>query len=126
LKTLAEIGAANATFRSLHDAWADTTTPHGGLIVTVLGGLAEFERHLIVTRTSEGRKLARANCVMFGRPRKLTPHQCREAIAHRDTDEETLTAVGNRPQLQRQPFNDQPLITTGPLFLRRGVSRRPE
>jgi DNA invertase Pin-like site-specific DNA recombinase len=46
--------------------------PHGRLILTVLGGLAEFERHLIAARTSEGRK---RNGVLFGRPRKLTPHQ---------------------------------------------------
>jgi DNA invertase Pin-like site-specific DNA recombinase len=66
LNTLAAIGAANATFRSLHDAWADKTTPHGPLILTVLGGLAEFERHLIAARTSEGRKRAKANGVLFG------------------------------------------------------------
>ena len=36
-----------AGFRSLKDAWADTTTPHGRLMLTVLGGLAEFERELI-------------------------------------------------------------------------------
>jgi DNA invertase Pin-like site-specific DNA recombinase len=54
LNTLAAVGAAHATFRSLHDAWADATTPHGWLILTVLlGGLAEFERHLMVARTSE-------------------------------------------------------------------------
>jgi DNA invertase Pin-like site-specific DNA recombinase len=44
--------------RPRHDAWADTTAPHGRLILTVLGGLAEFERHLIA-RTSEGRKRAK-------------------------------------------------------------------
>jgi DNA invertase Pin-like site-specific DNA recombinase len=32
---------------SLKDTWADTTTPHGRLMLTVLGGLAEFERELI-------------------------------------------------------------------------------
>ena len=48
LNILAAIGEAKASFRSLHDTWADTTTPHGRLILTVLGGLAEFERHLIV------------------------------------------------------------------------------
>ena len=85
------IGAAKATFRSLHDAWADTTTPHGRLILTVLAGLAEFERHL-VARTSEGRKCARARSVLFGRPRKLTPHQRKEAIARRDAGE-TLTDI---------------------------------
>jgi len=93
LKTLAAIGAANTTFRSLHDTWADTTTPHGRLTVTVLGGLAEFERHLIVARTSEGRRRALAHGVLFGRPRKLTPHRRREAIARRDTGDESLTDI---------------------------------
>ena len=51
LNTLDTIGKAGATFRSLTDQWADTTTPHGRLMVTVIGGLAEFERHLILTRT---------------------------------------------------------------------------
>ena len=41
--------------RSLADVWADTTTPHGRLMFTFLGGLAEFERELIRTRTGEGR-----------------------------------------------------------------------
>jgi DNA invertase Pin-like site-specific DNA recombinase len=50
------IAKAGAGFRSLADAWADTTTPHGRLMLTVLGGLAEFERELIRARTREGRK----------------------------------------------------------------------
>ena len=83
------------TFRSLHDAWADTTTPHGRLILTVLGGLAEFEKHLIIARTSEGRRRAKAAGVVFGRPHKLTPHQRREAIARRDVGKETMTAISN-------------------------------
>ena len=47
LNILAEIAAKGAGFKSLHDSWADTTTPHGRLTLTVLGGLAEFERELI-------------------------------------------------------------------------------
>src|SRR3954452_2478551 len=47
LNTLAAITERNAGFRSLGDTWADTTTPHGRLMLTVLGGLAEFERELI-------------------------------------------------------------------------------
>jgi DNA invertase Pin-like site-specific DNA recombinase len=47
LNVLDEVGKAGAGFRSLADAWADTTTPHGRLMLTVLGGLAEFERELI-------------------------------------------------------------------------------
>jgi DNA invertase Pin-like site-specific DNA recombinase len=80
LNVLDEIDKRGAGFRSLRDAWADTTTPHGRLMLTVLGGLAEFERSLIVARTGEGRKRAKARGVKFGRPRKMTKHQREEAI----------------------------------------------
>jgi len=60
--------------------WADTTTPHGRLMLTVLGGLAEFERELILARTTDGRQRAKARGIKFGRPPKLTAHQRREAI----------------------------------------------
>lgn len=87
LNTLAAIAAAGATFKSLGDQWADTTTAHGRLMLTVLGGLAEFERHLILARTSEGRARAQAKGVQFGRRRKLTAHQQQEALARRANGE---------------------------------------
>jgi DNA invertase Pin-like site-specific DNA recombinase len=80
LNTLDIIAKAGAGFRSLADHWADTTTPHGRLMLTVLGGLAEFERELIRARTGEGRKRAQARGVRFGRPPKLTAHQRQEAL----------------------------------------------
>jgi len=80
LNTLATITDRKAGFRSLGDAWADTTTAHGRLMLTVLAGLAEFERELIHVRTSEGRKRAQADGVKMGRPPKLTPFQQREAV----------------------------------------------
>jgi hypothetical protein len=67
-------------FKSLADVWADTTTPHGRLLVTMLAGIAEFERELIRARTGEGRMRAKARGVKFGRPSKLTPHQRQEAL----------------------------------------------
>jgi DNA invertase Pin-like site-specific DNA recombinase len=73
LNVLDELAKRGAGFRSLKDSWADTTTPHGKLMVTVLGGLAEFERELIRARTGEGRKRAKERGVRFGRPRKMTP-----------------------------------------------------
>ena len=69
LNVLASIGEAGASFRSLADAWADTTTPHGRLMLTVLGGLAEFERSLVLARTSEGRKRAQARGLDLGASR---------------------------------------------------------
>jgi DNA invertase Pin-like site-specific DNA recombinase len=80
LNILDAIGKAGAAFKSLGDIWADTTTPHGRLMVTVLGGLAEFERELILARTGDGRARAKAKGVKFGRPLSLTPHQRQEAI----------------------------------------------
>jgi DNA invertase Pin-like site-specific DNA recombinase len=87
LNTLAAIGDKGASFKSLGDAWADTTTPAGKLMLTVLGGLAEYERHLILARTSEGRERARARGVKFGRKPSLTPHQQQEALARRANGE---------------------------------------
>jgi DNA invertase Pin-like site-specific DNA recombinase len=62
-------------------------------MLTVLGGLAEFERSLILARTSEGRKRAQANGVRFGRPLKLSPFQIREALARREAGE-PLSDIG--------------------------------
>jgi DNA invertase Pin-like site-specific DNA recombinase len=87
LNTLAAIADRKADFRSLGDTWADTTTPHGRLMLTVLGGLAEFERELIRIRTGEGRARAKANGQSLGRKPKLTPHQQHEAIQRRDRGE---------------------------------------
>ena len=84
LGTIAEKGAG---FKSLRDTWADTTTAHGRLMLTVLGGLAEFERELIRTRTGEGRERAKARGVVLGRKPKLSPHQRREALARREAGE---------------------------------------
>src|ERR1700736_6947030 len=87
LNILDTIAKAGAGFRSLADTWADTTTPHGRLMLTVLGGLAEFERELIKARTSDGRARAKARGVHMGRPPKLTSHQRAEAIARRNAGE---------------------------------------
>ena len=87
LNTLATIGDKGAGFRLLRDSWADTTSPHGRLMLTVLAGLAEFERELIRTRTGEGRERAKARGVRMGRKPKLTPHQRKEALGRRNAGE---------------------------------------
>ena len=79
-------------FRSLGDPWADSISPHGRLMLTVLGGLAEFERHLILAKTDEGRKRAQVWGVKFGRKPALTKHQQAEALARREAGE-ALTEI---------------------------------
>lgn len=92
LNLLADFDKGGVGFKSLGDPWCDTTTPHGRLMLTVLGGLAEFERSLIISRTSEGRARAMANGVRFGRPRALDTFQMSEALRRRETGE-PLSAI---------------------------------
>jgi DNA invertase Pin-like site-specific DNA recombinase len=87
LNTLAAITDRKVGFKSLGDTWAATTTAHGRLMLTLLGGAAEFERKLIRARTGEGRERAKARGVKMGRPPKLTPHQIKEALHRRDAGE---------------------------------------
>ena len=87
LNVLHEVAQSSAAFKSLHDHWADTTTPHGRLMLTILGGLAEFERSLIKARTDVGIKRAREAGIRFGRPPKLTRHQQEQALKLLDQGE---------------------------------------
>ena len=127
LNILDAVAKAGAKFKSLHDAWADTSTAHGELMVTILAGLATFERHLIRARTDEGRKRAQARGVRFGRPRKLTVHQRQEAmqrLAAGETQAEEIRRnicrrcdnrwpVGQRPGIVRLFCDDLRLIELG-------------
>ncbi len=91
LNLLHQLAERKVGFKSLGDAWADTTSPQGRLMLTMLGGLADFERELIRARTGEGRKHAMAKGVKFGRPCKLNPHQRQEALK-RISEGETFTS----------------------------------
>ena len=82
LQLLDEIKANECRFKALDDPWCDTTTPQGELILTVMGGLAEFERKLIRARCEEGIKRAKAKGTKFGRPSVLDASE-RRKIAER-------------------------------------------
>ncbi len=70
-----KVEAAEASFRSLREPWADTTSSMGKFLLTVFAGLSELERNIINERTEEGRASAKKRGVKFGRKLKLTPHQ---------------------------------------------------
>jgi DNA invertase Pin-like site-specific DNA recombinase len=72
-------------------------------MLTVLGGLAEFERDLIRARTGEGRARAVARGQKMGRPFKLTDHQKREAIKRRNQGETLICAICVRAGIWRSP-----------------------
>jgi len=78
-----------------------TTTPHGRLMSTMLPGMAEFERDLILQRTNEGQVRALLEGIRFGRTPKLTRHQTREALKRVEAGER------GRALLKRRSLNHQ-------------------
>jgi DNA invertase Pin-like site-specific DNA recombinase len=96
LNLVAQLQSKDAGLKSLAEPWADTTTPAGKMMLTVLVGIAEFERSLIITRTNEGRAAARKKGVKFGPKVKLDNAQieiARAAIAGGKTIRETAHAL---------------------------------
>lgn len=75
LDIMEKLRDSGAKFQSLSEPWADTTSHSGKLIMTIFGGIAEFERDLIRDRTSAGRIAAKKRGVVFGRPKKLSDVQ---------------------------------------------------
>jgi DNA invertase Pin-like site-specific DNA recombinase len=75
LRVAEAVAKKGAGLQSLDEPWADTTSPSGRMIMTVFGGIAEFERSLILSRTHDGRQAAKLRGVAFGRPQKLLPDQ---------------------------------------------------
>ena len=74
---LDDLKQRDVKFRSVTES-IDTDTPTGRAMWMMIGLLAELERSLIIERTREGIRVARANGVKFGRKPKLT----RQQIAH--------------------------------------------
>jgi len=107
LNILAVIEARGGHFRSLADPWADTTTPHGRLLVCILAGLAEFERELIRARTAEGRQRARAAGRHMGRPSKLSPIERAEVRRLLAAGPVNRSALARRFQVSRTTIGRQ-------------------
>src|SRR5262245_39067696 len=93
LNVMHALGERGIGFRSLRDTWADTSSVHGRLLLTLLGGIAEFERELIRARTGDGRVRAKARGVRFGRPPKLNAHQRQEALQRLAKGDETQADI---------------------------------
>jgi DNA invertase Pin-like site-specific DNA recombinase len=69
LSIVDQLKEAKVDLVSLQEQWLDTTTAQGQLLLTIFGGLSEFERNLISERTRDGLKSARARGRVGGRPK---------------------------------------------------------
>jgi DNA invertase Pin-like site-specific DNA recombinase len=74
------IHARDALVKVLDKPHLDLTTPIGRGFIAFLSALAEDERQRIVKRANDGRQVAKAKGVKFGRKPKLTDHQQEEAL----------------------------------------------
>jgi len=89
---LHELQERDCGFVSLGESWCDTTTEVGRLMLTIMGGIAEFERGLIRKRCEEGIERARAKGKQFGRPTALD-HGQRRRVAERYAAGETMAEL---------------------------------
>jgi DNA invertase Pin-like site-specific DNA recombinase len=92
LNILHELKEGSCGFVSLGESWCDTTSDIGELVVTIMSGIAQFERKLILSRTEAGIAKARANGKKFGRPSALDVGQKRK-IAERYAAGETMAQL---------------------------------
>lgn len=101
LSILDRLTKAGVGFRSLAEAWADTTTAHGRLMVTFFAGMAEFERDLIRQRTQEGRQHAKRMGRKLGPNFKLSAHQRAEALQAMKDGTATQAELARRYNVNR-------------------------
>ena len=87
-----ELDGLSCGFLSLGESWCDTTTSAGRLMLTIMGGIAEFERGLIRKRCEEGIERAKRKGTKFGRPTALDTGQ-RRRIAERYAAGETMAEL---------------------------------
>lgn len=100
LSIITEIGNKGAGFKSIAEPWADTTSPAGKLMLTVMAGVAEFERARIKERQREGIERAKSEGVYKGGKRRHDPDEIKrlkgdglthaEVCARLDCSEETI------------------------------------
>jgi DNA invertase Pin-like site-specific DNA recombinase len=79
LNIVHDVKQAGATFKSLAEPWADTSSELAEFMLTILGAAAKLERATILVRTAEGRARAKQRGKSLGRRPKLNPTQLAEA-----------------------------------------------
>jgi DNA invertase Pin-like site-specific DNA recombinase len=92
LNILGQLDEGACGFVSLGETWCDTTSDVGKLVITIMSGIAEFERKLILSRTEAGIAKAKAQGKKFGRPSRLEVGEKRK-IAERYAAGETMAEL---------------------------------
>ena len=80
LAIVADLKARDVAFRSLTEQM-DTTTPHGELLFSIFGALAQYERALTRERVIAGLAAAKRRGRKGGRPPALDPEKVEQIVA---------------------------------------------
>lgn len=80
LSIITELKDRGVAFRSLTEHM-DTTTPHGELLFSIFGALAQYERALTRERVNAGLAAAKRRGKLAGRPRALDQEKIDQIIA---------------------------------------------
>jgi DNA invertase Pin-like site-specific DNA recombinase len=92
LNILHDLDTKGGSFVSLREQWCDTSTSVGRLMMTIMGGINQFERELIRSRCDEGIERAKALGTKFGRKPALDASE-RRVVAERYAKGETMAAL---------------------------------
>jgi DNA invertase Pin-like site-specific DNA recombinase len=99
MNILHELEGLSVGFRSLDEAWCDTTTDIGKLLITVMSGIAQFERSLIRSRTDAGIERARKLGKKFGRKPSLDAGQVAKIAEFHQSGEWTMERLAEEYQV---------------------------
>jgi DNA invertase Pin-like site-specific DNA recombinase len=99
---LADLKAKGVTVRILDNPAMNLDTAHGELLLAILAATAAFERRLILTRTAEGREIAKRKGVRFGRPALVSKELKARIDALRSEGTLTARQIGERLGVSRR------------------------
>lgn len=99
--TVEELTATGVRVHCLALGGADLTSAAGKMTMSVLSGVAEFERDLLLERTAAGLARARSAGKVFGRPKALSDKQESAALV-RLAQGQTVAAVARELNTSRQ------------------------
>lgn len=99
-----DLNNLDAHFRIL-DLGIDTATPAGRLVLTMMAGLAEFERSQLIERTKQGLEAAKARGVTLGRPKSLTREQVKHALVQIELHGKSVTEMAELLNVSRSTLH---------------------
>lgn len=125
LRIVDDLKARQINLRSLTES-IDTSTPAGEMFLGVLAVISQFERALMIERTKEGMKAARARGRNGGRPRVLDDKQIAQLRILAADPSITVTSICEQFEISRSTFYKHVDVKTPPPAAKPAARRKPK